>query len=1378
MKPQEITFNIKGMKPDLDISKSNAEFSFRNENVQITQSSTNNSLVLDVGLTYDISPAFIEGNIIGLVPFEDKVVLFTIEHKKNRIYLVREREVKLVFEGDLNFDHTINIEGLYYNEGEGLAKVYWVDGKNPLRVINVDWNKSYLGASNTIFDINHTQYFDEILSITKRFADGSFHSGTVQYFFTYFDRYGKESSIFTASSLYYSTPNEDRAGSPEETCTNVFDISLDNLHYNNVRIYSLHRTSKDTTPSAYIVKDAEVNNNKVKYTDNNRGVTAIDPNILLYLGAEFFIPKTLAVKDNTMFLGNYSLPTITSSSTSISVRPYGKKVIYPNRRDQLYLSQDDITFLKYNENYPIIIQWLNSWGKPIGYSGKTVFEAREKNKVVNDAIHASTYGVTFQVPSDSNIKAARILIHYPEGNERRVLTQGILNPTVFNLRDRLINSPYVQASWFFRPETKLGKGIPFAHGYPVGMWQHGVDNKLTAELELFKHQSFDNYDLSNYEDYRESSHMQMFGIDRSIITINTPEIEDIVSVANTTGINLVGLCRINEGYFGYDTLLTDIDEFETTKGDYALGYPYALGSFPTGLSKGYNPIYSIGSAFNRIGNIEGLNAKINKNLLKTKTFYSYKRSTTSYDVDGNGILDELIKVDTTEEKLYKIKDKFYKGTINTVITNDLSSTLNDQNYGIGKEAFHRALNNSELFDITPFERDDSKYWNTKGVPVTYKSTEHLVALIDNIDGSPILNYAFTNPQGLLRYDGSNGTIDISELENLSNTFEIQNFKFTNNKHGVTFKKDNVEFSPTSIYRISYSKVGKLKEEFLKNHLLTQLELVLTEESYTKKEINNDTIELLGTDTNIYSIKNLGSDGIVLYIPLSSYKPTISKIVSKLIGIYNINAPIEEHPQAYNYPNAYYNLQGIKDNQTIIFLADIINTDLSDYSGDLSWTPASDVVPVNNGEVVTIPIKGGDTYFQTYDCVKTLPYKDTDYNQVIEALSVSLETRVNLYGRYDKNLDIYKYSNVNENNFNKINPVYSQKNNFFIFRNIDSWKLRSNFPNQVTWSKMKTNGEFIDTFTHYSLASVVDLDGTHGSLTKLINFKDNILFIQDNGFGIIPFNSRVQIPVSDGIPIEITNGYKVDGYKYISDTIGSNLKGTIVKSLDYLYFYSSTYNELYQYSQGLVPLGVVHGMSSLLTPFFYDASYCRGVYSIDHRVFFGLGNSQLVFNEALNSFESFYTYPISPFMYTTNAFLYSYSKDKVTTIPTSLTDVKFDNVVPWEIEYKINPSLDPKDRIFTNAEFVLGENTPDKEDIPFNKLTIENEYQSGVINGMKGSYKQKATAKKFRFYNTQLPRDSKNKLDRIRSPWVKVKLSGLCDKKTNNLIRSFKIKYFE
>ena len=115
----------------------------------------------------------------------------------------------------------------------------------------------------------------------------------------------------------------------------------------------------------------------------------------------------------------------------------------------------------------------------------------------------------------------------------------------------------------------------------------------------------------------------------------------------------------------------------------------------------------------------------------------------------------------------------------------------------------------------------------------------------------------------------------------------------------------------------------------------------------------------------------------------------------------------------------------------------------------------------------------------------------------------------------------------------MNSVYSQENNFFGYRILDkdSYEL-NDFPNSITWSKTKSFGEDVDTWTNINLSNTLDLDGDKGKLTSISKLNNELYAFQEKGISNILFNSRVQIPTEDGTPIEISNSNKVDGKRYL------------------------------------------------------------------------------------------------------------------------------------------------------------------------------------------------------------------------------------------------------
>jgi hypothetical protein len=106
---------------------------------------------------------------------------------------------------------------------------------------------------------------------------------------------------------------------------------------------------------------------------------------------------------------------------------------------------------------------------------------------------------------------------------------------------------------------------------------------------------------------------------------------------------------------------------------------------------------------------------------------------------------------------------------------------------------------------------------------------------------------------------------------------------------------------------------------------------------------------------------------------------------------------------------------------------------------------------------------------------------------------------------------------------------------------------------------------VDNWTNITLASTVNLDGDFGNITKLTKLNDALLCFQEKAFSSILFNSRVSINSTDGVPIEISNNYKVDGASTISSTVGCPNKWSMCTTPSGIYFVDSNTDTLYLYN---------------------------------------------------------------------------------------------------------------------------------------------------------------------------------------------------------------------
>ena len=523
-----VQFKTKGMQRDLSASAFNSEYSYENKNVRVmpTDESTLLSLINEKGnKKSSISGVgdYIKGIPIGQALVNDELVIFTAGNDKDSLYTNIEGEEleidnitaneltididypfedriyklwfnngaltgKRLFRGDLGFNYKHPIEAISFYENTDIRKVYWTDGLNQPRVINIAAASDVVSKWNAdSFNFVRALNLNEEVTIERNIvANGSFAPGVIQYAFTYFNKYGQESNIFYTSPLFYTSYNNRGAG-PEDNVGNSFSINISraDTRFDYIRVYSIHRTSLNATPECKIVTDLAIpESGDVSYTDNGISGSTIDPTELLYVGGEEVVFGTMAQKDNTLFLGDIKTKRKILDSTirsyfkgkSITFSIYNKSIGSPEAKgyypysNQLKMNSYQFKTFKYLEYYRFGIQaqhYTGKWSEPIWINDvrntvhvDTTFY--EDNKIglpvaeftLNDATIINRF-------LDNGYVRIRPVIVYPTINDREVICQGILCPTVYNVSDRFGNSPFAQSSWFIRPNAPFDETKAF-----------------------------------------------------------------------------------------------------------------------------------------------------------------------------------------------------------------------------------------------------------------------------------------------------------------------------------------------------------------------------------------------------------------------------------------------------------------------------------------------------------------------------------------------------------------------------------------------------------------------------------------------------------------------------------------------------------------------------------------------------------------------------------------------------------------------------------------------------------------------------------------------------------------------------------------------------
>lgn len=340
----------RGMNQDVSISKFRDDLSFENYNIRIAaiDNSTTLSIENERG-PLRLDPQFtpedsntslpIQGYCIGYAVLNEYIVLFTttgaeqpeppgigdmvvedtfvvypeviVPEPKDFIYRIKDlNSIKLLYAGNLGFDPDYPIETLSYYENSAVQKVYWTDGLNQLRAINIVSDDDIINSwTDNSFNFFPELQLQEDVRITQSHSGGSFAAGVVQFAFSYYNLFGAETALAYVSDIRYLGLKE-RGLSPEEISADSFTLTVNNVdtNFQFIRLYAIHRTTLDATPTVRIVNDYPITGTTAVLSDNGISGEDADPDILLFLGGEEVVVGTITSKDNTLFGANIKYP--------------------------------------------------------------------------------------------------------------------------------------------------------------------------------------------------------------------------------------------------------------------------------------------------------------------------------------------------------------------------------------------------------------------------------------------------------------------------------------------------------------------------------------------------------------------------------------------------------------------------------------------------------------------------------------------------------------------------------------------------------------------------------------------------------------------------------------------------------------------------------------------------------------------------------------------------------------------------------------------------------------------------------------------------------------------------------------------------------------
>lgn len=308
MQRNKAIYSHRGMNQDISKSKRSPEFYYEANNIRITTTSndTLGSVTIDKGNNIVFSLGTGTKYIIGATSIDKYIVLFATDNLGgDEIWKINEEnsyEKEVIFSGNLNFSTNNYIEAIPSYENKTLQKVYWVDGVNPLRVINI--LKPPVEDYPELLDA--VPFYNISQPRLESIGYGGLHtSGQIQYAYNLAIKNGQQTRVSPASELI-PLVKQDGGGEVNEIVGQINNIVINNVDtkFDIIKVYAIKYTSYNQAPVVSLIAEEYINGITFRHKDDGKIIYNISMEELLFLGGNPFIPKTIESKKNRLILGN------------------------------------------------------------------------------------------------------------------------------------------------------------------------------------------------------------------------------------------------------------------------------------------------------------------------------------------------------------------------------------------------------------------------------------------------------------------------------------------------------------------------------------------------------------------------------------------------------------------------------------------------------------------------------------------------------------------------------------------------------------------------------------------------------------------------------------------------------------------------------------------------------------------------------------------------------------------------------------------------------------------------------------------------------------------------------------------------------------------
>ncbi len=202
-------------------------------------------------------------------------------------------------------------------------------------------------------------------------------------------------------------------------------------------------------------------------------------------------------------------------------------------------------------------------------------------------------------------------------------------------------------------------------------------------------------------------------------------------------------------------------------------------------------------------------------------------------------------------------------------------------------------------------------------------------------------------------------------------------------------------------------------------------------------------------------------------------------------------------------------------------------------------------------------------------------------------SINLSLRNNKYSLYSGNDKFW----LQERAFS-VSGVFTQEKDFYVYNSAYSRErdIEKYYPRQfnavendeydcrILASNEKIAGEERDNWTIFQAADFIDINSSYGQINKVINYRDRLLALQDNAFGVASVNDRSLIQDGNTAELVLGTGGVLPHFDYISVDTGTKHQWSVLGTKNGLYWFDVNKKNMMKFSSRLFKMSDIWGMN--------------------------------------------------------------------------------------------------------------------------------------------------------------------------------------------------------